>query len=127
MGDLEEKYGRADSKSSEDEKVEKPSAKQALLSGGYNQIYAILKSDNLISDSKSAESINEVFFRCGNWCYKGNVQFNGLNIGLSDLPVIIPTLQRQQGSLRYYCNSTRLFFFIILFFSFILNLFNSHF
>jgi len=109
MCDQEEKYSRADSKNLEDEKgTEKPSAKQALLSGGYNQIYAILKSNEENVDSKSVESVNEVFFRCGNWCYKGNVQFNGINMGLSDLPVIIPTLQRQQGSLRFYCNSTRL-------------------
>ena len=41
---------------------------------------------------------NEVFFRCGNWCYKGRIQFNGLNISTADLPILIPALQKQQGN-----------------------------
>lgn len=91
-----------------DEK-ELPSAKSLLgSSGAYNQTYIIM-SDELDgnNESKSSADGHEVFFRCGNWCYRGRIQFNGLKISTSDLPVIIPTLQRQQGSLRYYCNSNR--------------------
>ena len=33
------------------------------------------------------------------------MQFNGLKMETSDIPAIIPTLQKQQGTLRYYCNA----------------------
>ena len=81
--------------------VPKPSAK--ALDDGYNQTYVIMK--NIKSEDKSSDEDNDVFFRCGNWCYKGQIQFNGLKIGTSDLPFLIPTLQKQQGSLQYYCSS----------------------
>mmetsp|Transcript_32439 Transcript_32439/g.30933 ORF Transcript_32439/g.30933 Transcript_32439/m.30933 type:complete len:747 (+) Transcript_32439:226-2466(+) len=81
--------------------IPKPSAKS--LDDGYNQTYVIMKNKH--DDEKKAEQDNDVFFRCGNWCYMGQIQFNGLKIGTTDLPVLIPTLQKQQGSLRYYCNS----------------------
>jgi hypothetical protein len=82
-----------------------PSAK-AISGEGYNQTYIILSraSD---ADSKLSVDANEVFFRCGNWCYKGFIQFGALSIGTADLPTLIPALQRQQGSLRYYCNAKR--------------------
>jgi hypothetical protein len=95
--------------SDEDFKSEKPSAKSVSMSGGYNQVYIIMNRE-AGNDSKSSndeDSNHEVFFRCGNWCYKGMVQFNGLTMGTADLPIIIPLLQRQQGSLRYFCNSNR--------------------
>lgn len=77
---------------------EPPSAK--LLDEGYNQTYVIQSNG-----SKMSQDDNEVLFRCGNWCYKGRVQFNGLKFSTAEVPVLIPTLQRQQGSLRYYCNA----------------------
>lgn len=89
-----------------DEK-EAPSAK-SLSGEGYNQTYVILSAP-VDTDSKLYADSHEVFFRCGNWCYKGYIQFGGLSISTNDLPTLIPALQRQQGSLRYYCNSKRLF------------------
>jgi hypothetical protein len=89
-----------------DSKEEAPSAKMASISGGYEQIYVILKNSNSSTDYKS-EQINEALFRCGNWCYRGMVQFNGLKMTPADIPMIIPTLQKQQGALRYYCNSNK--------------------
>lgn len=77
-----------------------PSAKS--LDEGYNQTYLVMND----SECKNSEG-REVFFRCGNWCYKGQVQFNGLKINTEELPILVPTLQRQQGSLRYFCNSKR--------------------
>jgi hypothetical protein len=96
-----------------------PSAKS--LDEGYNQTYIIMKNGSNVEE-KSAGDDNEVFFRCGNWCYKGVIQFNGLKIGTADLPILIPTLQRQQGSLRYYCNSNRYLqhSFIVYSFNFVL-------
>lgn len=86
------------------EEKEIPSAK-SISGEGYNQTYIIL-SDSSEDDSESKYSeTKEVFFRCGNWCYKGKIQFAGLKISTSDLPSLIPTLQRQQGSLRFFCNS----------------------
>jgi len=80
-----------------------PTVVNALsTSNGYNQTYIILTGET--RESKNEDG-HEVFFRCGNWCYKGRVQFNGLRINVTDLPVLIPVLQRQQGSLRYYCNA----------------------
>lgn len=78
-----------------------PSAK--LLNGSYNQTYIISARG---TDDDRIEA-NDVLFKCGNWCYKGAVQFNGLKFKLDEIPVIIPTLQRQQGSLRYYCTAKR--------------------
>ena len=47
-----------------------------------------------------------MFFRCGNWCYTGKVQFPGMEMTIAELPAIIPSLQKQQSSLRYYCTAT---------------------
>jgi len=82
-------------------------APTAKLAGSYNysQTYCILKRPPSEAKEESVDDSHEVFFRCGNWCYQGNIQFNSLKMCTSDLPIIIPLLQRQQGSLRYYCNS----------------------
>lgn len=82
--------------------IPKPSAKS--LNDGYNQTYVILKNPH--DSGIKSDHDNDVFFRCGNWCYKGQIQFSGLKIGVADLSILIPTLQKQQGSLRYFCNST---------------------
>lgn len=84
-----------------------PSAAKAVIEG-YNQTYLIMKN-NEDNESKANASSDghEVFFRCGNWCYSGRIQFGSLTLSTAQLPVIIPTLQKQQGSLRYYCNSTK--------------------
>ena len=84
-----------------------PSAKESVSSEGYNQTY-IIHRKNIIPDLKEVEdddAVHEVFFRCGNWCYRGPIQFNGLKMGTAHIPIIIPTLQKQQGSLRYFCNA----------------------
>lgn len=105
---------------SESKSEREPSAREAgNFVGGYSQTYVILKgTEGSNNDGGSKESKNsneedndhnEVFFRCGNWCYKGEIQRSGLKLNISDLPVLIPTLQRQQGSLRYFCNATRYF------------------
>ena len=89
--------------------IPQPSAK--ALNDGYNQTYVIMKTTPSATEEKCSDeekSLDEdipVFFRCGNWCYKGNVQFPGLKIGISDLAILIPTLQKQQGSLQYYCSA----------------------
>ena len=76
------------------------SAKEgATISGGYEQVYTILKSTEVGQQS------NEVLFRCGNWCYRGHVQFGDLKLETGDIPAIIPCLQRQQSSLRYFCKA----------------------
>ena len=91
-----------------------PSASEASndsLRHGYNQTYVILKNDRSTREAKDSEEAegsggpNEVFFRCGNWCYKGGVDFMGLDLGLHGLPALIPCLQRQQSSLRYFCTA----------------------
>ena len=42
--------------------------------------------------------LREVLFRFGNWCYNGHVDL-GEKLQLSDIPVIIPMLRRQQSAL----------------------------
>lgn len=64
------------------------------LRHGYNQTYII---------RSSTSAIHEVLFRCGNWCYAGRVDLGGSKVELADLPVVIPALQKQQGSLQYLC------------------------
>ena len=84
-----------------------PSAK--ALDEGYNQTYLIMANNSLAAESKSEDN-HEVFFRCGNWCYKGQIQFGGVTLNTEELPILIPMLQRQQGSLRYFCNAKRFVF-----------------
>lgn len=84
-----------------------PQVNSSVLNEGYNQTYVIFPpSDNDEEKNVSNSSTRDVFFRCGNWCYRGPIDFNGVTVGTSDLPVLIPTLQRQQSNLRYYCNAT---------------------
>lgn len=89
---------------SSDEK-ETPSAKSLISGGGYNQTYIIMHDESNTDKNKFSSDGHDVFFKCGNWCYKGNIQFGNLKLNTADLPIIIPTLQKQQGSFRYYCNS----------------------
>ena len=85
-----------------------PQVNSNVLNEGYNQTYLIFPpSDSDEEKNVSNSSARDVFFRCGNWCYRGPIDFNGVAVGTSELPVLIPTLQRQQSSLRYYCNATR--------------------
>lgn len=87
-----------------DDKEEPPSAK--AIDEGYNQTYLIMAAVTRDADSKCDDN-HEVFFRCGNWCYKGQIQFGGVEVNTEELPILIPLLQKQQGSLRYYCNAKR--------------------
>jgi hypothetical protein len=87
-----------------DSKDGPPSAK--AIDEGYNQTYLIMNNDKAHEEAKTEDN-HEVFFRCGNWCYKGQIQFGGLALGTEQRPVLIPLLQKQQGSMRYYCNAKR--------------------
>lgn len=73
-----------------------------LIADGYNQTYVVR---SVAGNSSDANVVREVMFRCGNWCYSGEVSFAGLGGGitLKDVPRVIPMLQRQQGRLRFYC------------------------
>src|SRR5689334_115262 len=70
---------------------------------GYNQTYIVRSADG--GDGAAAASpLREVLFRCGNWCYSGEVSFAGLGtdgITLKDVPKAVPMLQRQQGRLAF--------------------------
>lgn len=81
-----------------------PDSTSASLKEGYNQTYVIFPNSH-DAESKVSHNLSEVFFRCGNWCYKGEIDFSGVSINISDLPILIPMLQRQQNSLRYYCQT----------------------
>ena len=82
---------------------EAPSVK--ALDEGYNQTYIIMRKSS--DDEKGTNDSNDVFFKCGNWCYKGLIQFGDLDLKIDEVPILIPLLQKQQGSLRYYCNANR--------------------
>lgn len=71
-----------------------PRSNVVALRHGYNQTY-ILRS--------SKTNLHDVLFRCGNWCYSGKVDLGSASLELADLPVVIPALQKQQGSLQYLC------------------------
>jgi hypothetical protein len=97
---VEEEKGRADS----DAKESAPTSHAASIKEGYNQTYVIMnRSDAEETKRNFGYTEHDVFFRCGNWCYKGPIDFMGLNLGLHQLPVVIPTLQRQQQALKYFC------------------------
>ena len=81
-----------------------PSVKALSTAGGYSQIYVIHSPETEAKDAEPGDT-REVLFRCGNWAYRGKIQFNGLKIATPELPLLIPILQKQQGSLRYFCNA----------------------
>ncbi|EQC41774.1 hypothetical protein SDRG_00637 [Saprolegnia diclina VS20] len=85
---------RASDSDDDDRAPDAPSADVVALRDGYNQTY-------IIQSSKS--HLHEVLFRCGNWCYTGKVDVGDAEIALADLPVVIPALQKQQGSLQFLC------------------------
>lgn len=81
---------------------------------GYTQTYLVRKHQknstppSVAGGGEGKESDEtceyEVLFRCGNWCYTGHVVLKS-DISLSDAPLMIPLLQRQQSRLHYYCNA----------------------
>jgi hypothetical protein len=90
---------------SSEESKEAPSLKTISLKEGYNQTYVIFPKRR--GEEKGIDEYNDVFFRCGNWCYRGPIDFAGLQLDASEISVIIPTLQRQQNSLKFFCGSNR--------------------
>lgn len=82
---------------------------------GYNQTYLIRSvvgsggCEDIDGGGKSGDDFaeHEVLFRCGNWCYTGHVVLN-MGFSLSDIPLVIPLLQRQQSRLHYYCNAEKI-------------------
>jgi hypothetical protein len=89
---------------------EPPSAQLLSTKMSYSQVYLIHSKDQTARrESKGSavddDNVYETMFRCGNWAYVGRIQFGNLRLTTSDLPILIPALQKQQGSLRYYCNS----------------------
>ena len=81
-----------------------PSTADLLSSSwGYSQVYVVRTQD---SDVKEELDSHEVAFRCGNWMYVGRVQLSPLKLTSADVPVLIPALQKQQGSLRYFCHAS---------------------
>jgi len=71
----------------------------------YSQMYIVMKASPLDPEAKRSDG-NEVLFSCGNWSYRGLVQFDEVPLRVSELPRIIPTLQKQQSNLRYFCQSS---------------------
>ena len=56
-----------------------PSVKALSTAGGYSQIYVIHSPETEAKDAEPGDT-REVLFRCGNWAYRGKIQFNGLKI-----------------------------------------------
>ncbi|ETW07440.1 hypothetical protein H310_01954 [Aphanomyces invadans] len=86
--------GDSDAEEDDDTAPGAPSPDVIALREGYNQTYVI---------QSSSTHLHEVLFRCGNWCYTGKVDLGDSEITLSDLPLVIPALQKQQGSLQFLC------------------------
>ncbi|CAM9617686.1 unnamed protein product [Choristocarpus tenellus] len=75
---------------------------------GYNQTYVVRSQD----PDRDFGSNHQVMFRCGNWCYTGEVSFAGLGDGkgitLKDIPRAVPMLQRQQDRLKFFCCANKI-------------------
>lgn len=92
-----------------DEPKDEHSPPLNILLGAYNQTYLICKRE--VVESKGEEEDDSyqerrVLFRCGNWCYTGNITLDKEYVCLNDLPKAIPMLQRQQNRLHFYCNAS---------------------
>ena len=73
---------------------------------GYEQLYIIFKAAPIDTEAKRHEG-NEVMFLCGKWCYTGIAHFDDTKqLTVNEIPILIPSLQRQQSSLKYFCNSS---------------------
>ncbi len=91
-----------------EESKEVPSIKTISVREGYNQTYIIYPKNEKTGDKdEGSDEYHEVFFRCGNWCYKGPIDFGDVKIETSEIQVLIPTLQKQQNSLKFFCGSSR--------------------
>ncbi|ETI56696.1 hypothetical protein F441_00850 [Phytophthora nicotianae CJ01A1] len=73
---------------------------------GYNQTFLIRRTPRA-EGSTNTPSLREVLFRFGNWCYNGHVDL-GPKLELSDIPVIIPMLRRQQSALTFMCEASKM-------------------
>ncbi|KAF4324530.1 hypothetical protein BBO99_00001717 [Phytophthora kernoviae] len=73
---------------------------------GYNQTFLIRRTPRT-EGSKGTPSLREVLFRFGNWCYNGHVDL-GPKLELSDIPIIIPMLRRQQSALTFMCEVSKM-------------------
>ncbi|KAG3114786.1 hypothetical protein PI124_g6446 [Phytophthora idaei] len=73
---------------------------------GYNQTFLIRRTPRA-EGSTNTPSLREVLFRFGNWCYNGHVDL-GPKLELSDIPVIIPMLRRQQNALTFMCEASKM-------------------
>lgn len=82
-----------------DEKDIAPDVEAISLRNGYNQTYIVKSSKN---------NLHQVLFRCGNWCYTGNVDLGSKQLSLGDLEGAIPALQKQQGSLQFLCEWSKM-------------------
>lgn len=75
------------------------------MSEGYDHLYIVQKSlVNIGGDN----GVYKVLFQCGNWCYSGNIKLNEENLVISKLTEIITNIQKQQSSLRFYCDTKNL-------------------
>lgn len=95
-GDFGEKEIYGEGSDGEDDSCgeKAPRSDAVAIREGYNQTYIVKSSDN---------NLHQVLFRCGNWCYTGNVDLGSSVIGLSEIVSAIPALQKQQGSLQFMC------------------------
>ncbi|KAL3668311.1 hypothetical protein V7S43_006404 [Phytophthora oleae] len=73
---------------------------------GYNQTFLIRRTPRT-EGSTNTPSLREVLFRFGNWCYNGHVDL-GPKLELSDIPIIIPMLRRQQSALTFMCEVSKM-------------------
>lgn len=119
-GDEEQRTGRCEVMDEEEEPKAGSAPAVSLLRGTYNQTYLICKldmaeakaaadDDEDVIDAGGVEETNgsyqerRVLFRCGNWCYTGNVTLEKSRLSLEDVVAAIPMLQRQQNRLHFHC------------------------
>ena len=52
------------------------SKKSTMLAEEYTQTYLIKTTGNIDADEDGAFTFRDIFFRCGNWCYTGQVKIS---------------------------------------------------
>jgi hypothetical protein len=81
---------------------DKPSQDQ--VTAGYQQIYIVKRK------TSDAPRHHEAFFKCGNWCYDGFVDFDfleGKEMTMADLANVPFALQKHQDELSFLCVADR--------------------
>lgn len=75
---------------------------------GYTQVYVCMRPAGGVTTATSRNGLvpRSCIFRFGDWVYAGVADFPVDELGLGDVPYVLPAMQKQQGRLGFLCEAT---------------------